>query len=75
MVSETWLSNSIHNDEVLPTNYEVFRKDRIDGGVLIAVQNTLISQDLEIKSDCEIAELNAPKTNVLDCHLSVQTNK
>ena len=40
--------------EVLPTNYEAIRKDRIDGGVLIAVKNTLISQDLEIKSDCEI---------------------
>ena len=39
---------------VLPTNYEAIRKDRIDGGVLIAVKNTLISQDLEIKSDCEI---------------------
>jgi adenosine deaminase len=34
--------------EVLPTNYETIRKDRIDGGVLIAVKNTLISQDLEI---------------------------
>ena len=54
--SETWLNNSIHNSEVLPTNYEVYRKDRKDGygGVLIAVKNTLISQDLEIKSDCEI---------------------
>jgi hypothetical protein len=40
--------------EVLPTNYEAICKDRIDGGVLIAVKNTLISQDLEIKSDCEI---------------------
>ena len=40
--------------EVLPTNYEAIRKDRIDGGILIAVKNTLISQDLEIKSDCEI---------------------
>jgi hypothetical protein len=29
--------------EVLPTNYEAICKDRIDGGVLIAVKNTLIS--------------------------------
>jgi hypothetical protein len=56
VVSETWLNNNIHNSEVLPTHYEVYRKDRKDGygGVLIAVNNTLISQDLEIKSDCEI---------------------
>jgi len=53
VVSETWLNNRIHNSEGLPTNYEVYRKDRKDGygGVLIAVKNTLISQDPEIKSD------------------------
>ena len=51
VVGETWLNNSIHNSEILPTNYEVYHKDRIDGGVLIAVINTFISQDLEIKSD------------------------
>ena len=54
VVSETWLSNSIHNSEILPTNYEVYHQDRIDGDVLISVKNTLISQNLEIKSDCEI---------------------
>ena len=51
VVGETWFNNSIHNSEILPTNYEAIRKDRIDGGVLIAVKNTLISQDLEIKLD------------------------
>ena len=48
VVSETWLNNSIHNSEVLLTNYEVYHKDKIDRGVLIAVKHTLISQDLEI---------------------------
>jgi hypothetical protein len=43
--------------EVLPTNYEVYHKDMIDGGVLIDVKITLISQDLEIKSDCEIVAI------------------
>jgi hypothetical protein len=37
VVSETWLNNSIHNSEVLPTNYEVYHQDRIDGDVLISV--------------------------------------
>jgi hypothetical protein len=77
VVSETWLNNSIHNSEVLPTNYEVYHQDRIDGGVLISVKNTLISQNLKIKSDCEIvgSRIECSKKNVLDCHLSVQTNK
>ena len=77
VVSETWLNNSIHNSEILPTNYEVYHQDRIDGDVLISVKNTLISQNLEIKSDCEIvgSRIECSKKNVLDCHLSVQTNK
>ena len=38
VVSKTCLNNSIHNSEVLPTNYEVYHKDMIDGGVFIAVK-------------------------------------
>ena len=50
----------IHNSEVLPTNYEVCCKGRTDGygGVLIAVKNTLINQDLERKSDFGIVGKN-----------------
>ena len=43
-ISETWLNSSIHNSEVVPDNYEVFRRDRKDGygGVLTAVKKTLV---------------------------------
>ena len=42
--TETWLNNSIHSSEVIPTDqYNIFRNDREGskgGGVLIAVHNT-----------------------------------
>lgn len=54
--SETWLNNNIHNSEIMPPIYECYRKDRKDGygGVLVAVKNTLISQQLDIQSNCEV---------------------
>ena len=64
MVSETCLNNSIHvhNSEVLLTNYEVYHKDMIDGGVLTYVlKNTLISQghhDLVDRYGISVSQMN-----------------
>lgn len=54
--SETWLNNNIHNSKIMPPIYECYRKDRKDGygGVLVAVKNTLISQQLDIQTNCEV---------------------
>ena len=43
LVSETWLSDSIFDQEILPTNYCIFRKDRHSrgGGAMIAVRDTI----------------------------------
>ena len=42
-LSETWLSESVFDQEILPTNYSIYRKDRPSrgGGVLIAVKDTI----------------------------------
>ena len=44
-LTETWLSESIFDQEILPTNYQIYRKDRPSrgGGVLIAIKSTNIS--------------------------------
>ena len=54
-VYETWLSDNIHDHEILPDNFILYRKDRPSrgGGVLIAVVSsyhsvTLSSPDLEV---------------------------
>ena len=45
-VTETWLHEHIHNSEILPTNYRIYRNDRGSrgGGVLIAVSNDIPSK-------------------------------
>ena len=42
-LTETWLSESVFDQEILPSNYNIYRKDRPSrgGGVLIATKNTI----------------------------------
>jgi len=57
--TETWLSQSIHNNEIIPDdlNYSIYRKDREDshGGVMIAVLKSIPSLHLpNLNTLCEI---------------------
>ena len=42
-VTETWLSDKIFNNEILPSNYSIIRRDRSSrgGGVLLAVKHDI----------------------------------
>ncbi len=54
--SESHLDNTIHNGEIFPSSYEIFRKDRElgAGGVFIAVHEHYVAAGLpELDSDCE----------------------
>ena len=54
-VSETWLSNSHHDGEILPTDYNIFHKDRGSrGGVLLAIDNNLPVTLLSSPSSLEV---------------------
>ena len=47
--TETLLKPNIHNNEVFPENYNIYRKDRIDqegGGVLFAIKKDFISDEV-----------------------------
>ena len=54
-ITETWLSNNILDGEVLPTNYTIYRNDRVSrgGGVLLAVKHDLPSVQLLLSSEIE----------------------
>ncbi|PFX15492.1 putative RNA-directed DNA polymerase from transposon BS [Stylophora pistillata] len=58
--TESKLDESIKNSEVFPSDYEIFRKDRIDanpgGGVFIAVHNSIIATR-QAKFDCQAEAL------------------
>ena len=45
VITETWLTANIYDNEIIPTGYSIFRCDRASrgGGVLIAVDSNLTS--------------------------------
>ena len=44
-ITETWLTSSIYNNEILPTQYTIYRSDRNSrgGGIMIAINQSIPS--------------------------------
>lgn len=59
-VTETWLTEQIQDNELIPSGYTIFRKDRKSrgGGVLIAVKHTLAASLLHTPKDLEVVSIN-----------------
>ena len=59
-LTETWLNENIFDNEVLPSNYTLFCKDRPSrgGGVLIAVSNKFTCQAITSPDNLEIICIN-----------------
>ena len=57
--SETHLDPSIHDSEIIPSDYIAFRKDREDGwgGVIIICKNNLIVKEIAQKTSKEIVAI------------------
>lgn len=55
-VTETWLSDSHYDGEILPTGYNIFRKDRGSrgGGVLLVIDNCFSATLLPSPSSLEV---------------------
>ena len=55
--TESWLSHSIHNNEIFPLTYWIYRHDRADGygGVFVACKSNIISEEISFSTLCEIA--------------------
>ena len=53
---ETWLTSSILDNEIIPDNYKLYRKDWKDGygGVLIGIKSNLFSKPVDYDTSCEI---------------------
>ena len=58
-LTETWLTDAILDNEILPINYSIYRADRDTrgGGVLLAVKNTIPSQRIESPKDLEVVSV------------------
>ena len=59
-ITETWLSDSIFDCEILPCGYTLYRKDRASrgGGVLIAVHDSLSSTLVPSPPELEVITIN-----------------
>ena len=67
-LTETWLNDSISDSELLPTAYNVFRKDRKSRGTLTGVKSNLPTRELEIATtlECVAVEINlSPEKTLL----------
>ena len=63
-ITETWLSNSVFDCEILPCECTLYHKDRGSrgGGVLIAVSDSVPSVLISSLEELEIIALNIPIT-------------
>ena len=59
-VTETWLNNTVFNNEILPTSYTIYRKDRVNrgGGVLVAINNSIPSQLCHVSNSIEMISVH-----------------
>ena len=55
-LTETWLTESVYNNEIIPTNYTTYCGDRGSrgGGIAIVVPNTLPSRIISIHKEIEL---------------------
>ena len=55
-ITETWLTDSIYNNELLPSGFDVYCKDRNNrgGGVLLAVHQSILSPQLSSPNNLEV---------------------
>jgi hypothetical protein len=67
-VNETWLNENISNSEILNSDYNIFRKDRVGrngGGVLVAIKSSSFSSVKEFVSNLDdIKELEIVSATV-----------
>ena len=67
-VTETWLSPCIYDNEILPSQYTIFRQDRSSrgGGVLLAISKSISASPVSSPPDLEavsvVCDLNEPLT-------------
>ena len=73
-LTETWLSDFIYDQEILPTNYNIYRRDRPSrgGGVLIAIKDTIpvsvVPSNLSHNApEIITVRLNLRKPTILSC--------
>ena len=60
VLTETWLHDHIYSNELLPTGYTIYRRDRSSkgGGVMLAVKSALKSTQLTVPDNLEVVTIS-----------------
>ena len=68
-ISESWLSGSIYDHEIISSDYVLYRNDRASrgGGVFIAVHNSIPSSLICAPSDLEIVCISLSSSHIILC--------
>ena len=70
-LTETWLSDHVYNNEILPSDFVLYRKDRASrgGGVLVAVKKSLSSSVFSSPLELEVVtvKLGSKQECILCC--------
>ena len=78
MASESWLTELLFDNEILPTNFTIFRNDRGSrgGGVLLAVKDYIATKLLPSPANLEMltVEIKLTYTTVILCVVYLPPN-
>ena len=78
IATETWLDPNINNNQIIPSNYNVYRKDRkgkVGGGVLIAIHEKFLSSEIpELDTDSEIVWARIQQSGTKDLRICAYYN-
>ena len=71
--TETWLSDFITDNEVIPQGFTIYRKDRPTkgGGILVAVKKSIPSVSISTPHDIEVVAVKLPDTQTILCTVYV----
>ena len=76
-LTETWLKSYIYNNELIPTNYAIYRNDRTSrgGGVMLAINNNISSSLVHSPTHLELLTVTLNYTKVITiCLLYIPPN-
>ena len=73
-ITETWITSVAYDNEILHSNYILYRNDCESGGVLIAVHDSIPSSLFSSPSDLEIVCVEFPSFNSILCTVYVPPN-
>ena len=76
-ITETWLSNFVYDNEIIPSKFNIYRKDRKSrgGGVLVAINESLQSSIIPSPDDLEIISVSIThRETIILCTVYIPPN-